>query len=118
MPRTGNYTGDLLKELQEQHQDELAERAEQISLARKIEAEQESTVVHDVSVPQPKPQVIDDIVEVEAPQARTEVIRVADDLEQVTIGQEVYNFKKGQKYRVPENVAFVLREAGRLWERL
>ena len=52
--------------------------------------------------------------EVESP---SEVIRVNTTLENVTIGYRTnYNFIEGRKYRVPKNVADVLKEKGYVWD--
>jgi hypothetical protein len=49
----------------------------------------------------------------------TQIVRLAEDLEHVTIGVgKHYSFKAGQKYKVPKHVAQHLQEKGYLYERL
>lgn len=116
---------------------EQTKAAEQMSLATAQAANEFDNVILDVTQRPEIPTVINTVedltVEVPTPVAAppaavvvdeitvvksdddTEVIRVNEDLQEVTIGDRVYNFVAGKQYRVPRNVAFHLREKDRVW---
>ncbi len=77
------------------------------------------TEVLDLTVPG-NPTVIDEVETVGVSLADdSQVIRVAEDLDFVTIGAgNNYSFKAGQKYKVAKHVAQHLQEKGYLYDRL
>ena len=97
----------------------LAERAGQISMATAVAAAKLETEVVDATTPS-KLTVIDEVETVGVNLADdVQVIRVAEDLENVTIGAgNNYSFKAGQKYKVAKHVAVHLQEKGYLYDRL
>ncbi len=101
------------------HAEELASRANEISMASITAQAKLETEVIDISVPS-KPTVIDEVEALGVSLADdTTVIRVAEDLENVTIGAgNHFSFKAGQKYKVPKFVAVHLQEKGYLYDRL
>ncbi|KJK55353.1 hypothetical protein UK12_29215 [Saccharothrix sp. ST-888] len=106
--------------LMEQHKEELIARQEEVSLRNAM-----STASLDVPVDLTSAEAVsvapaegdDDVaapVQI-APDFAT--IRVACDLEHVTIGQgNVYEFREGQVYKVPMNVALHLHNLGYVWQ--
>jgi hypothetical protein len=101
------------------HAEELAQRAGEMSMATAAVAAKLETEVLDLTVPN-KATVIDEVETVGVSLADdTQVIRVAEDLDFVTIGAgNNYSFKAGQKYKVAKQVAQHLQEKGYLYERL
>jgi hypothetical protein len=115
-----DFTGRQREELLAANAEELARRATEMSTATAAEAIRMETEVVDLSEPSRPTTVIDEVesVGVELNDDFT-VIRVAEDLEMVTIGVgNHYSFKAGQKYKVATAVANHLREKGYLYERL
>lgn len=98
----------------------LAQRANEMSMATAEEAYKTETEVLDLTKPSTSPTVIDEVESVGVDLADdTEVIRVAEDLDFVTIGAgNNYSFKAGKKYKVPKHVAAHLKEKGYLYDRL
>lgn len=114
-----DVTGRQREKLIKENAEELARRAEEMSIATAVETVRKETEVTDLSVNPDRPTVIDEIEDLGVTSADdTVVIRVADDLDYVTIGVgKHYSFKAGQKYKVAKNVANHLREKGYLYER-
>lgn len=112
---TGRQREKLLKE----NAEEIAKRAQEMSIATAVDAARKETEVTDLSVNPDRPTVIDEVEDLGVTTADdSEVIRVAEDLDFVTIGVgKHYSFKAGQKYKVAKNVANHLREKGYLYER-
>jgi hypothetical protein len=108
-----DFTGKQREALAEKNAAELAVRAEEISTTLAAEKAAASTEVLDVTKKPEVPVVVDEIQVVDDEDGV--VIRVNEDLQQVTIGRETYDFISGRKYKVPRNVAFVLEERGRIW---
>jgi hypothetical protein len=98
----------------------LAERAGQISMATAEAVAKLETEVVDLTNPNAVATVIDEVETVGVSLADdTQVIRVAEDLDFVTIGVgNHYSFKAGQKYKVAKHVAQHLQEKGYLYDRL
>lgn len=113
-PGVNDVTGRKREALQKQHADELKQRAEEISMAQAAEQESIEHDILDVTEKPMQPQVVDEVTVLESESDDSEVIRVAEDLLQVTIGRETYDFEAGRRYRVPKNVAFCLGEQGKL----
>jgi len=101
------------------HATELAERAGEMSMATAQAQAKLETEIVDLTSPS-KPTVIDEVEVVGEDLAdNMQVIRVAEDLENVTIGAgNNYTFKAGQKYKVAKHVAVHLQEKGYLYDRL
>jgi hypothetical protein len=105
----------------EQHKEELTARQEEISLRNAmatatLDMPVDLTGSEEVSV---VPAGEDDDVSAPVQIApESAMIRIACDLEHVTIGQGTpsYEFKEGQTYRVPMNVALHLHNLGYVWQ--
>jgi len=115
-----DVTGRQREEQIKAHAEELAQRAGEMSMATQTAAARLETEVVDVTKNPDAPTVIDEIESVGVTMADdTQIVRVAEDLEHVTIGVgKHYSFKAGQKYKVPKHVAQHLQEKGYLYERL
>jgi len=114
-----DVTGRKREELVKANAEELARRSEEMSIATAIDAAKLETEITDLTAPN-KPTVIDEIETVGVDLAdETVVVRVAEDLEMITIGVgKHYTFKAGAKYKVSKQVANHLREKGYLYDRL
>lgn len=100
--RAGDMTGRKREELAAEAAVELAKRQEEISIIN----QQEQDRIDNEIVEYPVTVVDEPLVE----------IRVNEDLESVTVGVgNHYDFKKGQRYKVPKNVADNLEERGYVW---
>ena len=97
----------------------LAQRAGEMSMATANAAAKLETEILDLTSPNTVATVIDEVETVGVSLADdTQVIRVAEDLDFVTIGGNHYSFKAGQKYKVSKQVAQHLQEKGYLYDRL
>ena len=114
-----DVTGRQREEQIRLNADALAERANEMSMATAAAAAKLETEVVDLTSPN-SPTVIDEVETVGVSLADdAQVIRVAEDLDFVTIGVgNHYSFKAGQKYKVAKQVAQHLQEKGYLYERL
>jgi len=114
-----DVTGRQREEQLKAHAEELAQRANEMSMASAVAAAKLETEVVDLTTPE-APTVIDEVESVGVSLADdTTIIRVAEDLEFVTIGVgQHFSFKAGQKYKVAKHVAAHLQEKGYLYERL
>lgn len=110
-----DFTGRQREALAKQYANEQAERAEEMSLATveaKIKLE---TEVLDATKPSRPTTVIVDEVKKTTNSKDTVVIRVVEDLENMTLGAgKTYSFRAGQKYEVTRAVAKHLEEKGYL----
>jgi len=115
-----DVTGRQREEQLKAHAEELARRAGEMSMATQAAAARLETEVVDVTKNPDSPTILDEIESVGVTMADdAQVVRVAEDLEHVTIGVgKHYTFKAGQKYKVPKHVAQHLQEKGYLYERL
>lgn len=115
-----DVTGRQREEQIKAHAEELAQRAGEMSMATQAAAARLETEVVDVTKNPDSPTILDEIESVGVTMADdAQVVRVAEDLEHVTIGVgKHYTFKAGQKYKVPKHVAQHLQEKGYLYERL
>lgn len=143
-PASGDFTGQQKAKLADQHAAELSARAQEMALINAANAEVSSEIL-DVTKSPDRPVVIDDVTDLtnDNQQERVDVrgtrasataptvvdqvsvvddaegdgvtVRFNEDLQQVTIGDRVYDFVAGKKYRVPRNVAFHLEEQGKIW---
>ena len=114
-PKASDFTGREREKLQKEHAEELALRAQEMSMASAAAAEEAANSITDLT--QKAPVVIDAVEEVELNlSSATVVIRVNDDIEDMTLGVgNNYTFKAGQKYKVPKMVADHLEEKGYIW---
>ena len=117
--KAGDVTGRQREKLVKQHAEELAARANEMSIATQVEAARVQTEVTDLTTPARPTTIIDEVETVGVDLAdETEVVRVAEDIEHMTIGAgNHYSFKAGQKYKVAKKVARHLREKGFLYDR-
>ena len=115
-----DVTGRQREEQIKAHAEELAQRAGEMSMATAQAAAKLETEVLDLTEPNKPATVIDEVESVGVTLADdAQVIRLAEDLEFVTIGVgNHYSFKAGQKYKVARHVAQHLQEKGYLYERL
>jgi len=115
-----DVTGRQREQLIKDQATEQARRAEELSMVNAVEAVRLETETIDLSTKPEAPTVIDEVESVGVNLADdTTVIRVAEDLDMVTIGAgNHYSFKVGQKYKVPKHVADHLKEKGYLYDRL
>lgn len=114
-----DVTGRQREELIKANAEALAKRAEEMSIATAIDMDRLENEVIDQTVPGVAT-VIDEVESVGVTTAdESTVIRVAEDLDFVTIGVgKHYSFKAGQKYKVSKEVAQHLQEKGYLYDRL
>jgi hypothetical protein len=118
--KVADVTGRQREELIKAQAEEQSRRADEMTMATAKAAEKLETEVVDLSQKPEQPTVIDEVESLGVDIAdNTVVIRVAEDLDQVTIGAgNNYNFKAGQKYKVPKAVARHLQDKGYLYDRL
>lgn len=106
-----DVTGRKAALLAAEHQEELAERAKEMSILTASAAEEKANMVVDYSQPQ-----VQETEEVEVVEEAVMTMRVNTELSQVTIGHgNEYNFEPDVKYRVPKNVYDHLDERGYVW---
>jgi hypothetical protein len=114
--RPQDYTGRERDRLAAEHAEETKRRAEEVAMVTQAEAEAAENEVTDLTTPTPAPQAPQEPsgpVEVRKPHR---VIRVNSDLEDMTYGHgNTYNFKAGQQYKVPADVANHLDRLGFVW---
>lgn len=113
-------TGRAAEQAAKARAKELADRKDEISLARQVEAESLANDVFDPKTPD-KPLVIDEIESMGVSvNSNTVIIRTISDIEDMTFGvvngaPQNYTFKSGQKYRVPAELASYLERLGYIW---
>ena len=119
-PKVTDVTGRQREEQVKAHAEELAQRAGEMSMATATAAAKLETEVLDLTEPNKPATVLDEVESVGVTLADdSQVIRLAEDLEFVTIGVgNHFSFKAGQKYKVAKHVAQHLQEKGYLYERL
>jgi hypothetical protein len=112
----GDFTGKKADALANEHAAELKARASQISTIVQADIESKDDVIEAHPI---KPAVVVDEVSsvVTVDGDPFETVRLAEDVQQITVGRDTYDFVANQRYKVPANVAFVLREKGKLWDR-
>jgi len=115
-----DVTGRQREALLAANAEALAERANEISMATQARAHKDETEVVDLTQNPENPTVIDEVESVGVRLADDQVvIRVAENLDMVTIGAgNNYSFQVGKKYKVPKHVATHLQEKGYLYDRL
>jgi ferritin-like protein len=113
-------TGRAAEEAAKRNAKELADRKDEMSLARAVEEELLETGVFDAKTSD-KPVLIDEIEEVGISVNNEKiVIRTITDIDDMTYGvvngaPQSYTFKSGVKYLVPKDLAFYLQGLGYLW---
>ncbi len=114
-----DVTGRQREQLIKDNAEALMKRAEEMSIATSVDAIRMETELTDLTEPG-KATVIDEVESVGVSAADdSQVIRVAEDLDFVTIGAgNNYSFKAGKKYKVSKAVAQHLQEKGYLYDRL
>jgi hypothetical protein len=114
-----DVTGRQREEQVKAHAEELAQRANEMSMATVAQNFKDQNEITDLTNLS-KPTVIDEVESVGVSLADdTTVIRVAEDINMMTIGVgNHYNFEAGKKYKVPKHVAAHLQEKGYLYDRL
>jgi hypothetical protein len=113
-----DVTGRQREEMIKANAEELQNRAQEMSMASMEAQAKLETEVLDLTV-EGKATVIDEVEDLGVDLAdEAEVIRVAEDLDFVTIGVgNHFSFKAGQKYKVAKHVAAHLREKGYIYDR-
>jgi ferritin-like protein len=113
-------TGRAAEEAAKRNAKELADRKEELSIARAAEEELLENAVFDPKKPD-APILIDEIEEVGVSLKNEKVvIRTHQDIEDMTYGvingtPQSYTFKAGVKYSVPKDLALYLQGLGYLW---
>lgn len=113
-------TGRAAEQAAKKNAEALKKRADEISIAAQIEAEQLETQVFDPKKPD-APIVLDEIENVGVSTANDYVIiRTITDIDDMTFGvvngtPQSYSFKSGVKYRVPAHLANYLEQLGYIW---
>jgi hypothetical protein len=127
-PRAGDATGRQKAALEAEQNEVAARRQEELTMINQAIAVENETAIFDpksggkvadsddeVDVPVASP---DEVVDfgVETVESDEVVIRVNEDLTNVTIGRGTFfNFEAGKKYKVSRNVAAHLEERGLVW---
>lgn len=114
--RPTDFTGRQREKLMNEHAEELAKRANEISLQGAAELERENTEVVDVTTPN-QPTIIDEVQSLGVSAAdNTVVMRVNTDIEDMVFGKgNWYTFKVGTKYKVPKDLYDYLDDLGYVW---
>lgn len=108
-----DVTGRVREQLLEENAEALQAKANEMSMATAT-AQAKLNEVIDATVPDRQAVIVDNPIEVGV-QDETVVIRVVQDIENMTLGAgNNYNFKAGQKYSVTKAVAAHLKEKGYL----
>lgn len=113
-----DVTGRQREQLLKDNIEAIQKRSEEMSIASQVEAQRVETEVLDLTAG-PVPTVVDEVESVGVDLADdSTVIRVAEDLDFVTIGVgNHFSFKAGQKYKVAKHVAEHLKEKGYIYDR-
>jgi hypothetical protein len=116
-PKANDFTGRERARLQKEHSEQLALRAEEMSMATAAAASEAANSITDLTGRPDAPVIVDSVEEVEINVSEAVVvIRVNEDIEDMTLGVgNNYTFKAGQKYKVPKHVADHLEEKGYVW---
>lgn len=113
--RAGDLTGLETERLQKEHQAELKQRAQEISMMAEVEAEQNDIPIDYSHGPLTHNPELDVEDEVELKPAN-QVIIPNTNLESVTFGAgQHFSFEEGRKYTVSRELAEHLRSKGLLW---
>jgi len=118
-PNPKDHTGNKKRILAEQHAEDLAKRKGEIAMQH---AEAAANLDQPISLDE-KGRTLQAVSEEEMQEGPVELppekvsIRIACDLEKVTIGQGTnFDFREGQVYEVPLHVALHLDRLGYVWQ--
>lgn len=118
-PNPKDHTGNKKRVLSEQHAEELSRRKGELAMHH---AEQAANLDVPISLDD-RGRTVTAVSEEEQSDGPVQLppekvhIRIACDLEKVTIGQGTeFDFKEGQVYEVPLNVALHLDRLGYVWQ--
>lgn len=110
-----DFTGRQREALQKQYVEEQANRANEMSLATAEAAYKAEHEVLDGTKPNRLETIVVEDVKKTTAEKNTVVIRVAEDIDSMTLGAgNFYSFKAGQKYEVTHEVAAHLEAKGYL----
>lgn len=110
-----DFTGRQREALAKEFAEEQAQRANEMSLATAEAAYKAEHEIIDATKPNGLTTVVVDEIKKTGAKGDTVVIRVSDDIENMTLGAGTsYSFKVGQKYEVTREVARHLEEKGYL----
>lgn len=113
-PRANDFTGRQRTALMKEHATEVAARKDEISMQSAVEAERVANEVIDVSVD--TPMILDEVQDLGVGMSdNTVVMRVNEDIDQMTLAKQAYDFKVGVKYRVPKDLYDYLDDLGYVW---
>jgi type III secretion system FlhB-like substrate exporter len=115
--RPADFTGRERERLARENAEQLEQRANEISLINAAAEEKKATEIVDATTGKTAPVIVDEIqtVDVELEQ-KYEIIQVLDDIEQMTFGAgNLFDFKRGVKYKVTVELANHLREKGYIY---
>jgi len=113
---TGRQREEQIKAVAEQQ----AARANEISMATRVQEYKDEVEVTDVTENPAAPTIIDEVESVGVSLADDSVVvRLAEDIDQMVFGAgNFYSFKAGKKYKVPKALSIHLEEKGYLSSRL
>lgn len=112
--RPSDVTGRAREKALKENQEAVLERAAEMSMATAEAKIKLETEVIDATVPDRQTVIVDDPIKVGS-QEDTVVVRVLEDIENMTLGAgNNYSFKAGQKYQVTRAVAQHLEAKGYL----
>lgn len=113
--RPGDFTGQQKAKLAKEHAEEVTKREGEISLMNAAALHEQETTIVDHTGDTPMLIDADDVEvldEVQVAEAPTRIVRVLADCEPTIGAGQHYEFKEGQKVRVPAHVAAHLEEKG------
>lgn len=118
--KQNDFTGQQAEKLAAEAKAEKQLKAEEMSMMTAQKEREHEDQVQDMTVNPAAPTIVDEVVEVGVAMAdNTVVVRVAEDVENMTYGHgNNYTFKAGGKYKIPQPVADRLQSLGLLYERL
>lgn len=108
-------TGRMFEEAQKLHIEEVQEKAQSMAMATAQAQIDLETKVIDATEPGRQTVIVDEPTVVASKGDETVVIRVVEDIENMTFGAgKFYSFKAGQKYEVKKDLATHLQSKGYL----
>ena len=113
-PRANDFTGRQRQQGIKDHSEELLARKDEIAMQSSAEAERFSNEITDVT--SDRPVILDSVQDLGVGMSDyTVVMRVNEDVEQMTLGLVTYDFKAGAKYRVSKDLYDHLDGLGYVW---
>ncbi len=117
-PKQSDFTGRERDKAMAEAAKEVKERKAQMSMATSQAQQEFDEGVHDPRVPD-SPTIVDEVEDlggVAVAEQPDVVIRVNEDIEEMTYGYgNTYNMKAGGRYKVPKKVADHLETLGLVW---